>query len=230
MFGFSLKSQILYNNCGTTIMQTNEKKRIKYSHAVAATGLGGGISHHAIQSILSIFGVTLQSCKKSYYTYQKKCQEVLEELRKRLENENIDIFFGKIASEDKDRVLEKWNHGTARIIITTTVFVQALWNYNKWNLNSTLKPCNLCDNCYMRNKENAKLIDVSTKVLEMLDIVETLTTQFEYQIIPKDVISVFNCANTIRFIAQIILYNLVIKEEEAKSQAALQEWSYWVRG
>ncbi|CAG8788719.1 16486_t:CDS:2, partial [Dentiscutata erythropus] len=109
----------------------------------------------------------------------------------------------------------------------------------------------------MRNKENVRLVDASTKVLEMLNIVETLTTQFEHQIIPEDVVSVFNCVNTIRFMAQIILYNLVVKgliqqelllqkprentsylilhtiivslEEEAKSQAALQEWSYWVR-
>ncbi|CAG8855027.1 27929_t:CDS:1, partial [Gigaspora margarita] len=102
---------------------------------------------------------------------------------------------------------------------------------------------------------------------------------FKHQIIPEDVIAVFNRANTIRvrdkgydqleyynkknkksklntqFMAQIILGDLVVKglvrqelllqklrtnisyltlstrivglEEEAKSQAVLQEWPYW---
>ncbi|CAG8853408.1 40140_t:CDS:2, partial [Gigaspora margarita] len=79
-------------------------------------------------------------------------------------------------------------------------------------------PCDLCDNCYARKKENVKIVNASTEVLEMLDIVETLTTQFKHQIIPKDIVAVFNCANTIRksklnmqFMAQIILGDLVVK-------------------
>ncbi|CAG8839796.1 19920_t:CDS:2, partial [Gigaspora margarita] len=59
-------------NCGAMIVQTNEKKGVRYSYAVAAAGLGGGISHHATQSVLAILGVISQSCKKSYHTYQNK--------------------------------------------------------------------------------------------------------------------------------------------------------------
>ncbi|CAG8642262.1 45997_t:CDS:2 [Gigaspora margarita] len=128
----------------------------------------------------------------------KKCQKVLEELRKRLKNECIDIFFEEMASEDNNQVLEsitEENDLEAHIyqqylqqeqkkLFEIVYFcktkydcqVQALWNYNKWNLNFTLEPCNLCDNCYTRNKENAKVVNTSTEVLKMLDIVEILTT------------------------------------------------------
>ncbi|CAG8856454.1 33442_t:CDS:1, partial [Gigaspora margarita] len=36
--------------------------------------------------------------------------------------ENIDEFFGTMASEDKNRVLERWNREITRIIIATMAF------------------------------------------------------------------------------------------------------------
>ncbi|RIB24972.1 P-loop containing nucleoside triphosphate hydrolase protein [Gigaspora rosea] len=57
-----------------------------------------------------------------YCAHKEEYHKVLEELQKRLKNKNIDEFFGTIASEDKNRVLEKWNREITRIIIATTAF------------------------------------------------------------------------------------------------------------
>ncbi|CAG8835099.1 34641_t:CDS:2, partial [Gigaspora margarita] len=61
-----------------------------------------------------------------YCAHKEECHEVLKELQKRLEDENIDEFFGTMASEDKNQVLERWNHGITQIIITTTAFANLI--------------------------------------------------------------------------------------------------------
>ncbi|CAG8792982.1 15965_t:CDS:2, partial [Gigaspora rosea] len=57
-----------------------------------------------------------------YCAHKEECYEISEELQKRLINENLDFFFRKMASEDKDRVLERWNCGITRIMIATIAF------------------------------------------------------------------------------------------------------------
>ncbi|CAG8770802.1 15565_t:CDS:10, partial [Gigaspora margarita] len=168
-----------------------------------------------------------------------ECQKVREELRKRLENET----FGMGIDTPNVRLVIHYT-------FPTTNLIQQSGCAGRDSLPAKI-PCDHCNNCYIQNKKNAKVVDASTEVLEMLGIVETLTTQFEHQIIPEDIVSVFNRANTIRLnmqiMAQIILDDLVVKslkpkantsyltlstiitglEEEAKSRVALQEWPYW---
>ncbi|CAG8769323.1 11150_t:CDS:10 [Gigaspora margarita] len=197
-----------------------------------------------------------------YCTHKEECHKVLKELQKKLEDENIDEFFVLekwnreitriiIATTAFANLIQQSERAgrdglPAKIVVFFTLS-DLRTNYciitkNKESITEKNDPKAHTYQQYLQQEqkklfemENAKIVNASTEVLEMLDIVETLTTQFKHQIIPEDIIAVFNHANTIRvrdkgygqleyynkknkksklntqFMAQIILDNLVVK-------------------
>ncbi|CAG8795895.1 8940_t:CDS:1, partial [Racocetra fulgida] len=58
--------------------------------------------------------------------------------------------------------------------------------------------CGKCDNCQCRIKDNPSIWDVTIDIIELLRVVEVLTTTYDHQITPADIIGVFRRSNAAR--------------------------------
>ncbi|CAG8653359.1 3453_t:CDS:2 [Dentiscutata erythropus] len=75
--------------CETIIEISNKKKNICFSKAVAADGLGAGVSQHAVQSFLATIGITSQCSKTIYHNHQHHLFSKIIELAKSSTNDAI---------------------------------------------------------------------------------------------------------------------------------------------
>ncbi|RIB28844.1 hypothetical protein C2G38_2028177 [Gigaspora rosea] len=89
VIGFKIKCFIRYKKCKTIIEISNEKKDICFSKAVAAGGLGAGITRHAVQSFLATIGITSQCSKAIYHNHQHQLFLKIIELAKLSTNNAI---------------------------------------------------------------------------------------------------------------------------------------------
>ncbi|CAG8500462.1 5075_t:CDS:2 [Gigaspora rosea] len=89
VIGFKIKCQIRCKECETIIEISNKKKDICFSKAVAAGGLGAGVSRHAAQSFLAAIGITSQCSKTIYHNHQHNLFLKIIELAKSLTNNAI---------------------------------------------------------------------------------------------------------------------------------------------
>ncbi|CAG8751947.1 3145_t:CDS:2, partial [Dentiscutata erythropus] len=89
VIGFKAKCFIRCKECETIIEISNEKKDICFSKAVAAGGLGAGITRHAVQSFLATIGITSQCSKAIYHNHQHQLFSKIIELAKSSTNNAI---------------------------------------------------------------------------------------------------------------------------------------------
>ncbi|CAG8825101.1 15070_t:CDS:2, partial [Gigaspora margarita] len=76
--------------------------------------------------------------------------------------------------------------------------IKALIEYYAWSEDKEPNECAKCDNCNCRIKDNPIIRNVIPNIEELLHVVEVLTTTYDYQIIPANVIGVFRRLNTAR--------------------------------
>ncbi|CAG8812265.1 19721_t:CDS:2, partial [Gigaspora margarita] len=217
-----------YNNIKNKL--TNAKRTIKWlnqkiielsnsqnkSYAIAVAGLGSSISHYAMQSILTILGVTSQFSKPQYKPYHNFEQYIIWYF-------NGYVYFASLRKEDPSKLtLTKEELRELQI----EGFIRHLCNDHKHEQQQ------LCNTkaIHKRNQNSARQYELEKNELIGFDF-----SQFKHQIIPENVVAVFNHANTIRvrnkgydqlkyyynknkksklytqFMAQIILDNLVVK-------------------
>ncbi|CAG8730936.1 19505_t:CDS:2, partial [Dentiscutata erythropus] len=74
---------------------------------------------------------------------------------------------------------------------------EALIEHHAWNGDNKPSECRKCDNCQCRIKDNPSICDVTFDIVELL-CVEVLTTTYDHQITPADVVSVFRQSNAAR--------------------------------
>jgi len=70
--GFKIIIDVECQLCGTIDSFSNQFKETNISQLIAAATLASSINHCAMQTTLSVIGVTTQSCKRSYHQYQSQ--------------------------------------------------------------------------------------------------------------------------------------------------------------
>ncbi|CAG8742745.1 7258_t:CDS:2, partial [Gigaspora rosea] len=76
--------------------------------------------------------------------------------------------------------------------------MKALVKYHAWSGDEEPNECAKCDNCNHRIKDNPIIRNVTPDIKELLRVVEVLTTTYDHQIIPADIIGVFRRSNAAR--------------------------------
>ncbi|CAG8751951.1 3146_t:CDS:1, partial [Dentiscutata erythropus] len=76
--------------------------------------------------------------------------------------------------------------------------MKTLTKYHAWSGDKEPSECTKCDNCHRRIKDSPTIKNVTPDIEELLHVVEVLTTTYDHQIIPADVIGVFRRSNAAR--------------------------------
>ncbi|CAG8604337.1 11951_t:CDS:2, partial [Gigaspora rosea] len=69
--------------------------------------------------------------------------------------------------------------------------MKSLIKHHAWSGDQETGECTKCDNCHRRIKDNPTIKDVTPDIEELLRVVEVLTTNYDHQIIPADVLEEF---------------------------------------
>jgi hypothetical protein len=73
--GFAAQCRITCIECNNTKTHSNEPDGVDLSMCAAAAGIAGGINHYALTRAFAMMGITRQSSRPSYNTYQQKISQ-----------------------------------------------------------------------------------------------------------------------------------------------------------